>query len=304
MAPPGRAPPGDVVGARARDDAPGPPARTRRARGGRRVVPGAGPAPRRPVPRVAQARVDRLARPGAGGRGVRRHRVAGRRHDHRRRVARAPGLGRPRLRRHPLPRGPDRRRGLRARRARRDPHAARPPHLFLRRRRAHRPRRLAHPRRRRVPRRRRLPLRRGSARGRRDDRGDGRIPGRRGRGARGPPGRAGLRRGARRRRPARPGGARRGRDRRRPRRPRALGGRAAGARTTAEVVATGRRTSAPRHRQGQPQPVAAVRRRGTALSPRPSDGGDRGRATAPPARRRRSHSRRRGRAGRGSVARS
>ena len=63
---------------------------------GRRPHLAEGGLPRgRAVPAMAQAGLDRLARPREGAGAVRRHRTAGRHDDHRHRMARSPRIGRP-----------------------------------------------------------------------------------------------------------------------------------------------------------------------------------------------------------------
>ncbi len=81
---------------RADDDEADPAPRRRRAPRLRPVVAADRVAPRRAVPAVAEGGVDRLARPGADLRAVRRHRGAGGHDHHRRRVAGAPRFGRSR----------------------------------------------------------------------------------------------------------------------------------------------------------------------------------------------------------------
>lgn len=136
------------------------------------------------VPRTPQARVPRLARRGAGRRGLRRHRGAGAHDDPRRRVARAPGLGRAADARLPLPRRAAGRFPVRSRRDGRAAHAAR-----------RRPARVARTPGRGVDRRRRIRVRGRPAR-RRDHHGRGHgAPGRRGGRRRRPPGGAVVGRG-------------------------------------------------------------------------------------------------------------
>ena len=81
---------------RADDDEAHPAARRRRAPRLRHVVAADRVAPRRAVPAVAEGGLDRLARPGADLRAVRRHRGAGGHDHHRHRVAGAPWFGRSR----------------------------------------------------------------------------------------------------------------------------------------------------------------------------------------------------------------
>ena len=92
---PGREALGDLDAPGADDDAQDLAAARGGPAGRRRVQPGGGVPPGRAVPGVAQAGLDRLARPGEGDRAVRRHRAPGRDGDQRHRMARAPGIGRP-----------------------------------------------------------------------------------------------------------------------------------------------------------------------------------------------------------------
>src|SRR5206468_1166570 len=92
---PGREAPGDLDAPGADDDAADLAAARRGPAGRRRVLPGGGVPPGRALPGLAQAGLDRLARPGEGDRAVRRHRTPGRDGDQRYRMARAPRVGGP-----------------------------------------------------------------------------------------------------------------------------------------------------------------------------------------------------------------